>query len=198
MGGDKLMAKKPRYLALGDSYTIGEAVDFSGNFPYQLSKKMEWESPKILAKTGWTTRNLMEAIQSENLNPEYDFVSLLIGVNNQYQGKSRKIYVKELEKLIAFGLSKVDNSKNFILLSIPNYGITPFGENWSSYITSELIWYNEQIKEAAAKYHLTYVDIYDISLLAEKNLSLLAKDMLHPSAEMYGLWVEKIIQIITN
>ena len=186
--------KNSTYLALGDSYTIGEAVDFTSNFPNQLSKKLNWETPKIIAKTGWTTRNLLEAIQGENLNPKYDFVSLLIGVNNQYQGKSRAAFLLELERLIVFGLSKVDNPSNFILLTIPNYGSTPFGGNWSSYITSDLIWYNEQIKKAAIKHQLTFVDIYDISILAEKDLSLLADDLLHPSAKMYELWVNNLIE----
>lgn len=192
------MTKKTTYLALGDSYIIGESIDFTNNIPNQLSKILSWETSKIIAKTGWTTRDLLEAIEEENFETSYDFVSLLIGVNNQYQGKSRAEFLSELEQLIAFGISKLENSENFILLTIPNYGITPFGENWSSYITSELIWYNQKIKEAANRHQLTLVDIYEISLMAEKDLSLLASDMLHPSAEMYKFWVEKIVQIIAK
>ncbi|MBK9592012.1 MAG: SGNH/GDSL hydrolase family protein [Crocinitomicaceae bacterium] len=125
------------YLALGDSYTIGEGVAVIDSWPYQLVKKLNAkgisiEQPKVIARTGWRTDNLIAAIEAENLSQKYDLVSLLIGVNNQFQGKSLEQYKKDLRSLLntAINLSAAGKSRVFVL-SIPDYGSTPLA-SWSA------------------------------------------------------------------
>jgi acyl-CoA thioesterase I len=190
------MKKTTTYLALGDSYTIGEGVRSNDSFPFQLSGKLGFSNPKIIAKTGWTTRDLLSAIEQETLLEKYDFVSLLIGVNNQYQGKSRNQYIEELHQLIQFAISKVLNKEKLIVISIPNYGYTPFGKNWQMFISSELLWYNQTIEKLAKENGLAFINITPSSLLAEQDVTLLAGDALHPSAKMYHLWVNEIVNAL--
>lgn len=192
------MKNTTTYLALGDSYTIGEGIKENDSFPFQLSEKLGFSTPKIIAKTGWITRDLLNAIDQKELLEKYDFISLLIGVNNQYQGKSRTQYFIELDQLIQFAISKVSNKKNLVVLSIPNYGYTPFGKNWQAFISSELLWYNQTIKELANKNGLTFINITPSSLLAEQDVTLLADDDLHPSAKMYHLWVNEIVNALNK
>ena len=130
----QLTAQKS-FLALGDSYTIGESVSENERWPVQLVSKLNAsgyhvESPRIIAKTGWRTDQLMNAINSADLTPKYDLVSLLIGVNNQYQGKSVKSYAPAFKDLLlkAIALAGGDKSRVFVV-SIPDYGFTPFGES---------------------------------------------------------------------
>lgn len=181
------------YLALGDSYTIGEDIDQNLSFPNQLSKKLDIFETKIVAKTGWTTTDLLAQIKNESLSKSYDFVSLLIGVNNQYQGKSRTLYLEELENLIQIGLSKVKNKSNFYLLTIPDYGLTPFAQTWQVYISADLNWYNQQIKNAGKKHNLKVIDITDVSNRVKSESHLLALDLLHPSSDLYSLWINEIL-----
>lgn len=189
------MSKEKTYLALGDSYTIGENVSLKEAFPSLLSGKCAWESPRIIATTGWTSKQLLNAISQQSFENAYDYVSVLIGVNNQYQGKSLIDFKTDLEQIILFGLSKTQNT-SFFLMSIPDYGVSPFGAKWNGFIASELKIYNRLIEEMAGKYKLIFVDVNTISKKAKHDTSLLAADLLHPSSKMYSLWVEEIIKAL--
>lgn len=188
-----------KYLALGDSYTIGEAVEPSLNFPNQLvgelrSRGAGISDPKIIAVTGWTTDELKKAIEEENPAKDYGFVTLLIGVNNQYRGYPFSQYQEEFTQLLdmAVEFASGDPSK-VIVVSIPDYGVTPFASGSDKEkITRELDQYNSYAKSQALSKGVTYVDITDISRLAEFDPQLNASDNLHPSAKMYSLWVDAI------
>jgi acyl-CoA thioesterase-1 len=204
----KVEKNQINYLALGDSYTIGESVNENYTWPIQLKFKLIYsnkgipvDSVKIIAKTGWTTEDLLNRINNLEINNNYDLVSLLIGVNNQFRGYNINIYEKEFEELLVKSIYFAKSiSNNVFVLSIPDYGVTPFGKQRDSEkIKSEINMYNEINFNISKKYGVMYFDITDISRLAEFDSSLLAKDMLHPSKEMYSLWVEKIAdQIIEN
>ncbi len=196
MGGNKLMLNKHTYLALGDSYTIGESVEANKTFPYLLAQKKNWKTPTVIAKTGWTVQNLNKELANTTLASKYDFISILIGVNNQYQGLSIVQYEKELEKLIAFSFEKIKDKNNIFILSVPNYGATPFGKNWQSYIGFEIRELNILIEKVAQKHQIQFISITPISEKANKEIALLASDLLHPSTKMYDLWVDKIIDVL--
>ncbi len=192
------------YLALGDSYTIGESVDTDKRFPIQLTKMLNESGqyvaePTIIARTGWTTDELETAIISRNLEPPYDLVTLLIGVNNQYRGRDtaeyREQFVRLLEKSIYFAGSK----KNVIVISIPDYGVTPFGQQQNpEKIASEIDAFNQINFEETSQAGAFYVNITPISRSAKNNSGLVATDGLHPSAEMYRLWVNEIFPVAKN
>jgi lysophospholipase L1-like esterase len=197
-----LMAQpqKLTYLALGDSYTIGESVAEHERWPMQLiaqlkAKGKAYETPKIIATTGWRTDDLSNAIWKEELKPGYDLVSLLIGVNNQYQGKPVEAYKPEFEELLktAIRLAGGDKSKVFVV-SIPDYGYTPFGKPKQPAITEALDKFNQANKEITEKMGVRYVNITDISRKGLEDPQLVAGDGLHPSGKQYGLWVERILK----
>ena len=181
------------YLALGDSYTIGESVAENERWPNQLAQRLNIRTPKIIATTGWRTDDLSGAINAANLKNEYDLVSLLIGVNNQYQGKSAAQYEIEFEDLLktAIQLAK-GKSKNVFVVSIPDYGYTPFGKPKQETITPQIDEFNRINKRIAGKYQVTYFNITDISRTGLDDPALVAADGLHPSGKMYTLWVEII------
>lgn len=188
------------YLALGDSYTIGEGVAVTDSWPYQLVKKLNAkgisiQQPKIIARTGWRTDNLLAAIEAENSAEKYDLVSLLIGVNNQFQGKSLDQYKKDLRTLLntAVNLSAMGKSRVFVL-SIPDYGSTPFGNLERESIGKEIDEWNQVCKEICAEFEIPFFDITTVSKRAALESDLTTKDKLHPSAKMYSLWVDEIIQ----
>lgn len=188
---------KKTYLALGDSYTIGESVDVSGRWPIQLVNSLEqagvnMQSPKIIAKTGWTTDELMAAIGQEALTDTFDLVSLLIGVNNQYRGYPIAQQKEEFEVLLqqAIQFAGQDTSRVFVV-SIPDWGVTPFADGKDrDKISEEIDLYNEVNQVICLKYGVQYFDITPISRNAVNDATLIAEDGLHPSAKMYGLWVE--------
>jgi lysophospholipase L1-like esterase len=193
-------SQKLSYLALGDSYTIGESVAEQERWPMQLIAKLNergkaYDTPKIIATTGWRTDDLSNAIWKENLKPGYDLVSLLIGVNNQYQGKSIEAYQPEFEELLstAIRLAGGDKARVFVV-SIPDYGYTPFGKSKQPEITKALDKFNYASKEISAKMGVRYVNITDISRKGFEDPQLVASDGLHPSGKQYGLWVERIIK----
>jgi len=188
------------YLALGDSYTIGESVEVAERWPIQLTEalraaEIEVEASRIIAQTGWTTANLKDAIAEANLTNDFDLVSLLIGVNNQYQGKNIEEYTVEFEQLLvrAIKLAKEDKNKVFVV-SIPDYGVTPFGASNAAYIGEQIDAFNAVNKEITKKYDIQYFDITPISRQAKENPELTANDGLHPSGEMYQLWVELMLE----
>jgi lysophospholipase L1-like esterase len=187
---------KVNYLALGDSYTIGQSVSFEGNFPNQLPKTLAsdtilFDEVKIIATTGWTTTNLFDAINNQNLDKKYNLVSLLIGVNNQYQNKPIELYKTEFKTLLskAIALANFDTNKVFVV-SIPDYGFTPFGKNNQSTISAQLENYNQINKSITDSLKVSYVNITPISQMGLTNPELVASDGLHPSAAMYKMWVD--------
>ncbi len=187
------------YLALGDSYTIGESVQESERWPNQLAKvlkgtSLEVETVTIIAKTGWTTAELIEGIEISKNTNQYDLVSLLIGVNNQYRGQSLERFEKELIQLIKTAITYSKNGpQNVFLVSIPNWGVTPFAKDRDAEkIGLEIQAFNEVIQKQANEFKLPFIDITPISIEAKTDLSLLASDQLHPSGNMYQLWVKKI------
>lgn len=195
--------EKYSYLALGDSYTIGEMVLQAENFPQQTvsilnSEGLHFDPPRIVAQTGWTTDELEagihEAIKHGLLLPAYDFVSLLIGVNNQYRGRSAENYKQEfeglLQKAIAFAGGKPDH---VTVLSIPDWGVTPFANGRDrEQIAREIDELNAVNRKLAARYHVHHIDITAWTREAANDSSLLAADGLHPSGKEYARWAEKL------
>lgn len=196
-----MLQQKNTMLCLGDSYTIGESVEENDRFPNQtvaLLKKqgLEFSEPRIIAKTGWTTDELADAIKEENLKGTYDYVTLLIGVNNQYRGRDTDNYKKEFTELLntAIGYAGGDASHVFVL-SIPDWGQTPFAEadkRSEEQIGEEIDNYNAVNKAVAKAKGANYIDITDISRDAKTTRSLVAYDNLHPSGRMYALWAERL------
>lgn len=185
-----------RYLALGDSYTIGESVDESERWSMQLAELLKREGfsteVTIVARTGWTTDELWQGIQSRKIKPPYDLVSLLIGVNNQYRGRDieeyREGFIFLLEKSIEYAGG--DANRVFVL-SIPDWGVTPFaGSRDSKQIALEIDRFNAINKQETEKAGAQYIDITPISREAVMDPSLIAGDGLHPSGKMYAEWVQ--------
>ena len=191
------------FLALGDSYTIGESVSESERWPVQLSdslasKGVTIEKTDIIATTGWTTEELLAGIEDASPDTTYDLVSLLIGVNNQYRGYDISTYRIEFEELLqqAISFTGGDPSKVFVV-SIPNYGVTPFGQTrGEDEIRKELLEYDAIAEDIATKYEIPFVNITPISEQAKTYPALVASDDLHPSGKMYTLWVEEILPIV--
>lgn len=189
------------YLALGDSYTIGEAVTQQESFPYQLAamlnqNKVKASAPKIVATTGWTTSELQAAIKTADLKDKYGIVTLLIGVNNQYQGLSQSTYRKEFKELLQTAIAFADNKKERVfVVSIPDWGLTPFGKKSGkdqAVITSEIDAFNAINKEETLALGVSYTDITPSSRRVASDLSLAASDGLHPSGKMYGEWTASL------
>ncbi|MDW7694337.1 SGNH/GDSL hydrolase family protein [Flammeovirgaceae bacterium SG7u.111] len=194
-----------KYLALGDSYTIGESVATNERWPVQLSKKLEEEGlkvepPKIIATTGWTTDELQKAINAEKITNDYDLVSLLIGVNNQYRGYPFEQYEKEFEELLIQSISFTQNRpERVFVVSIPDYGVTPFASARDSQkIALELDNYNEKASEICEKYQVAFYNITPYSRTAKNDEALLASDGLHPSGKMYTGWVNIFWKDVKN
>lgn len=191
---------KLNFLALGDSYTIGESVAENERWPNQLAnafreKGINMADPKIIATTGWRTDDLKNAIIRENPDKNFDYVSLLIGVNNQYQGKSAASYAPEFEELLKMAIAFADGKKERVfVLSIPDYGFTPFGKEKKESITKAIDEFNNVNKSIAEKYDVRYFDITPISRKGFENPSLVANDGLHPSGKMYSEWVRVILK----
>jgi hypothetical protein len=185
-----------RYLALGDSYTIGEGVDSSQSYPVQIWDSLvemgySLEQPEIIAVTGWTTTNLKAGIEAASPVGPYDLVSLLIGVNNQYQGMDIRIYRREFEELLNLSIAFAGNDTGrVIVFSIPDYGVTPFASGADKErIAGEIDQYNAINREISLNKGVTWIDVTGISRMAEDDLSLIAGDGLHPSGRMYTAWV---------
>jgi lysophospholipase L1-like esterase len=201
--------KTYHYLALGDSYTIGEALPLSENFPNQTVKLLDqagfhFNPPRIIAKTGWTTDELKAGMVSSNsaepLRPGYDLVTLLIGVNNQYRGSSTQVYKNEFEELLKKAIAFAgNNNRHVIVLSIPDWGITPFANGRDrEQIAKEIDNYNAINKEAAGRYKTQYLDITTWTREAVNDPGLLAPDGLHPSGKEYKRWAEKIAELVRS
>lgn len=189
-----------QYLALGDSYTIGESVTEQERWPVQLAALLTEQGtpvskPKIIAVTGWRTDNLKNGINIAQLKGHYDLVSLLIGVNNQYQGKPINEYEVEYEDLLKTAIDLAGGNKDKVfVVSIPDYGFTPFGQPRQMEITTALDEFNAVNKRITESYGISYFNITDISRLGLEDPELVASDGLHPSGKQYSLWVERIMK----
>jgi lysophospholipase L1-like esterase len=187
-------APAPRYLALGDSYTIGESVPPSERYPVQLAKRLHLGEPQIIAKTGWTTDELNAAIDEAKPHGPYALVTLLIGVNNQYRGRDAEQYRREFAALLrrAIGFAG-GNARHVVVVSIPDWGVMPFAEGRDrAKIAREIDRFNAINREETRRAGAHYADITPVSRRAAGDPSLAAKDGLHPSGKQYSEWVPVI------
>jgi lysophospholipase L1-like esterase len=188
------------YLALGDSYTIGEAVPESGRWPVQLAARLGWAAPTIVAQTGWTTDELSLAIDAAALASTYDRVSLLIGVNNQYRGRTVANYAVEFRVLLdrAIGFAGGDAARVFVV-SIPDWGVTAFAARdgrGRGRIGREIDAFNAAARTLCAQHGVAFVDITPTSRDRGGDADMLADDGLHPSSAMYTRWVDDIVHTL--
>ena len=189
----------PTYLALGDSYTIGEGVASAERWPERLAatlraRGLDLDDPKVVAKTGWTTDELSAAMEDEQVwppaGPAYDLVTLLIGVNNQYRGRPLDEYRDEFTALLrrAIALSG-DRPARVVVLAIPDWGVTPFGAGSgrdTAQIARELDAFNAAAAAICAAHGVAFVDIAPVS--RARGAVLVAEDGLHPSGELHAAW----------
>jgi lysophospholipase L1-like esterase len=191
------------FLALGDSYTIGESVPTAQNFPHQAVELLQksgytFKAPEIIARTGWTTDELQQAINSTSLSTHYNIVTLLIGVNNQYRGYDINVYASEFENLLHQAIAFAGNdTAHVFVLSIPDWGVTPFAVGRdTSKIAQEIDAYNAINKKIALQYDVHYIDITPDTREAVHDNTLIAGDGLHPSGTEYTKWAEKLSEAI--
>lgn len=187
------------YLALGDSYTIGEQVPMQENFPHQAAallrrKHVAVADPVIIATTGWTTDEMATSIREHNIQETFSLVTLLIGVNNQYRGRSVENYREEflqlLHQAIGFAGGKADR---VVVLSIPDWGVTPFAEGRDrAKIAEEIDAYNTACREIAREHHCHYIGITESTRENGTDATFLAADGLHPSGKEYAIWAERL------
>jgi lysophospholipase L1-like esterase len=191
-----------RFLALGDSYTIGEGVEAGERWPDQLirglrDRGMTIDAPHIVAKTGWTTEELASAIERSALRRPFDIVSLLVGVNDQYRGLGVAEYEARFSPLLGRALElAASDPRRLIVVSIPDWGATPFAARdprGRAAIATEIDRFNVVTRRLAVAAQAAYVDITRISRQAAHDSSLLAADGLHPSAAMYAQWVDLLL-----
>ena len=193
-----------KYLALGDSYTIGEGVAEDGRWPVVLARALRAEGvalddPRIIATTGWTTDELAAAIDAAEPLGEWDFVSLLVGVNNQYRGRSLENYREEfttlLQRAIDFARGRAER---VLVLAIPDWGVTPFGTASGrdvAQIARELDAFNAAAAAICAEHGVAFVDIAPVARVRGAEAAMLAEDGLHPSAAMYALWAAQALPV---
>lgn len=197
--------KRQSYLALGDSYTIGERVKENQRWPMQLvdslaKKSVFLETPEIIAKTGWTTDELKSGIDDSSLNYPYDWVSLLIGVNNQYRGRSIEEFRNEFEVLLSEAITYSGNRRERVfVISIPDWGVMPFAkERDQEQIATEIDNFNQVIYELCAIEEIEFIDITPLSRKIDLHPDWVADDGLHPSGKQYAAWVQEILPFFLN
>ncbi len=193
------------YLALGDSYTIGEQVPFAANFPMQTvallqQKNIQLAEPVIVATTGWTTDELQAAIREKAINETFSFVSLLIGVNNQYRGRTLENYQAEFTQLLIQAIHFANgHSDKVFVLSIPDWGFTPFAEGKDrAQIAQEIDAYNAAAQEITVMHRCHFIDITDSTRANALKEDFLAEDQLHPSSKEYAVWAERLSERIAQ
>tara|TARA_Y100000590_G_scaffold357074_1_gene411720 strand:+ start:280 stop:1023 length:744 start_codon:yes stop_codon:yes gene_type:complete len=189
------------FLALGDSYTIGESVIEEERWPNQmvdiaLNENVMFDQPDIIAKTGWRTEQLIDTLNKINFIKKFDYVSLMIGVNNQYSLKPIETFRLDLIKLLDMSIGYSIKRDNVVLISIPDWGVTPFAEGYDrNRIKEEIDQFNSVIRDIANTNNILYVDVTEISRRAITEKDLIANDSLHPSGKMYKEWAEKIYNL---
>ena len=186
-----------RFLALGDSYTIGESVAPADRWPNGLARALRIPEPQIIAKTGWTTDELSAAIDAADPKGPFDLVTLLIGVNNQYRGRSADEYRQQFDALLKRAIGFAGGiSRRVVVVSIPDWGVTPYAAGRDrAAIASEIERFNTIGRQETARAGARWVDITPISRRAASEPALIAADGLHPSAAMYGEWVKLIAPV---
>jgi lysophospholipase L1-like esterase len=194
-----------RFLALGDSYTIGESVDPSERWPELLvaslrERGLAFADPLFVAQTGWTTAELIAGIQQAGVQGKFDLVSLQIGVNNQYRGEDTGIYRCEFRTLIEWAVAfAAGNAGRVVVLSIPDWGVTPFADGRDGeQISREIDAFNEINRQETEQFGAKYVDVTGQSRMAAQEPSLIAVDGLHPSAKMYAAWVNLALPAVVS
>lgn len=205
----KMNTRPLTYLALGDSYTIGEGVPEKDRYPNQLVAKLntetnqEWTNAEIIAKTGWTVDELDEGINNSTLiHNSYDLVTLLIGVNNQYRGRAVEVYKAEFEQMLLRAIVFAGNlPKHVVVLSIPDWGITPFANEKRSdrkKIASEIDAYNLAQKNVCDQYGVFFIDITEDYRATGNQPEMYVEDNLHPSGKVYARWTQKLFEHVTK
>ena len=198
---------RPTYslLALGDSYTIGEGVEQAASWPYLLSERLESAEsitllPEVVARTGWTTSDLLNGIERQALATYYDVVSLLIGVNNQYRGLGLESYRSELLQLVEIAVALANNKRSsVVIVSIPDWGISPFEKDRDKeQVGREIDQYNHVNRSLAEEFGLRYVDVTGVSRTCSDRPLYFAADGLHPSGDQYELWIEPIVPVVKD
>lgn len=194
-----------RMLCLGDSYTIGEAVEEFERFPNQTADLLRdrgfaFDKPRIIATTGWTTDELNKAVDDANVVDTYDVVTLLIGVNNQYRGRDLENYKDEFNLLLQRALQFAgQNPDRVFVLSIPDWGVTPFAADRDrEKIAKEIDAFNEANETLTRRAGVKYIDITPVSRNAQVDPTLVASDGLHPSGKMYGLWAAMLAPLVAQ
>ena len=198
------MAAGLSYLALGDSYTIGESVPEAGRWPRQLAAALRaqglaLDDPRIIATTGWTTDELSAAMDAAEPLGRHDFVSLLIGVNNQYRGWNLGEYRVEFADLLERAIALAgDRPGRVLVLSIPDWGVTPFGRasgRDTAEIARQLDAFNAAAADECAARGVAFVDITPVSRERGAEPGMVADDGLHPSAAMYAEWTRLALPV---
>lgn len=199
--------RQPRFLALGDSYTIGEGVAVDECWPPQLARRLrargiEIADPVLIAKTGWTTDELAAAMDAATLHPPYALVTVLIGVNNQYRGRDVDNYQVELATLLQRATMLADASaQRVVMVSTPDWGTTRFAREQSrdaKQIATEIDAFNAAARDLVNKAGAGFVDITGISRVCADRSDMLVDDGLHPSVTQYALWSDAIIDAATH
>ena len=190
-----------KYLALGDSYTIGQGVEENERWPNQLSAQLESngievQKTQIIAQTGWKTSDLLNGIADSTLN-DYDLISLLIGVNNQFWSQPLDVFQTEFDSLVNIAIEAVGKERIFIV-SIPDYGVTPFGSSNSENIANDIDMYNGYISERCAEEGFPFINVTEISRQLGDSDGALATDNLHPSGYQYSLWVNEMLPSVLD
>lgn len=195
-----------RYLALGDSYTIGEGVPADARYPEQLALALQaaghqLDPPQVIAKTGWTTAELQQGITQAVPTGPFDLVSLLIGVNNQYRGQAIDIFESEFSQLLDQAIVFAgDQSNRVFVFSIPDYAFTPFGQQRPNPdgISIDLDAYNALKQQITESKGVVFFNITPISREGLEKPELVAADMLHPSGLQYQAWIDQYLEQIQD
>jgi lysophospholipase L1-like esterase len=195
-----MQGKEFTMLALGDSYTIGEGVGEADRFPNQLitlldNEGIHFQKPKIIATTGWTSDELLHAISNEKMQQAFDFVTLLIGVNNQYRGLDLDNYREEFKTLLQQAINLASGNRNHVIvISIPDWGVTKFAEGRDrKKIASEIDEFNAVNQQESEKNHVHYINITGFT---REHPDWLTSDGLHPDLKQYALWADQLSKVI--
>ena len=200
-------AAEVRMLSLGDSYTIGEGVDASARWPVRLAAMLRARGipvadPVIVARTGWTTDELSAGIDAARPSGTFGLVTLLVGVNNQYRGRSSDEYRTQFRALLDRAIAFADSrASRVVVLSIPDWGVTPFGAKSGRdvrRIASEIDAFNSIGRAETERLGARFVDVTPVSRRAEAERELVAGDGLHPSAAMYDIWAQLALPVVVE